>query len=506
MDGSTHKTLVAVGHGATLHLLGTATSSLAGLTALILVSRRAGYDDLGLFSLGLGAALGLSLLTRLGLDYSVTHYVGRAVAAGEPARAGAVTRAALAIAGLAGLAGAAALWFAAPLLSQWLQEPRLEVVLRAFAPSVPFQNLVMVASGAFRGLHRIGGYVLLRLIGFPVLTTGALAGGLFLETDVAAGALAWTAAAAATGVAAVLLVLAALPKRDPTVRAPRLLRFGAWTLSLQALHFVVLWIDIVILAVYYENEVVGYYRAAAQVAILLTIGVTAYESLYAPLANVLWLQGRHKRLADATHYAGRTTFAFTSAIALPLLLLPDLVLFPFGPNIGSAIPAFVILGLAHAIGSALGPSGSLLLMGGRPEQETYATIPAVAIAVLGSLWLVPTQGIIGAAIATAVAVLARNALRWAFLRRQFQLEPMTRRIAIGILLFLVCFTLAAMGTRQLPASSVAIAIGFSLAYAVLSIGWVMTPGDRHALIGSLRQLLTVAKRGNQEPVPPSTPP
>ncbi len=479
--GVAHDFKVKVGHSALLHLVGTGVSGLAGLVVIVFVSRRLGYDDLGLYSLGLGVALLTSVVTRLGLDYSAVHFISKHTGRGEPAQGAASARFSLLMSAAAGALGAAAIWLAAPRLSQFLQEPGFEPVLVAFAPLVPLYNAFYVAVAALRGAQRIPLYVGLRFLLLPVLTMVFVASAVLARPSLMLAVhMTWAAALVALAVT-VVPFSRTFSGHGRHENRQAVLRFGGWSLLIQFLHFTILWIDLAIVGYFLAPQDVGVYRVAAQTALLFSLVVFAFEALYAPLGSALVAAGERRHLNEVTTSTARLCFVLTGAGGLFATLSPDTFLAPFGPHTGPVLVPFVLLTMAHTLSSAMGPSNSLVLMAGRPGIEAVTTLPALLLSVGLAAWLVPRYGVPGAALATSVALILRNLNRLYFLRSIFRVSPVSPQLLVGLAFFAAILAGAAAVVHVGDGYQIAVAAASTFSFVGVCFLFVITAQDRDVL-------------------------
>jgi O-antigen/teichoic acid export membrane protein len=99
-----------------------------------------------------------------------------------------------------------------------------------------------------------------------------------------------------------------------------------------------------------------------------------------------------------------------------------------------AIPVFLILGAARIFDMATGLNGVIMITS-RYHYSIFASNLATAFIAVGSnLWLIPRYGIQGAAMATAITILASNGMRVLFVGFVFGLWPFGLRTAWLVLL------------------------------------------------------------------------
>jgi O-antigen/teichoic acid export membrane protein len=165
-------------------------------------------------------------------------------------------------------------------------------------------------------------------------------------------------------------------------------------------------------------------------------------------------------------YQAATLWSVTAAWPLYLVLagFAPLVMSVFGDQYSAASDVVVILSLAMLLATACGPVDSVLLMAGRSGLSLRNSTVALAIDVGLNLVLIPRFGIRGAAMAWAVAIVARNVMPLVQVRRHLGLWPITRttvRVALGAV---ACFGLAGLLTAptDLPPPTDLVVLGVAL--------------------------------------------
>lgn len=470
-----------VARGAFLYGLGTAVTTLSTLFVAVAVSRHLGYDEFGRYTIGLGVSLAVAIVTRVGLDLSSVHFPASHLGRGEDDVAAAQARSALLAAFVGGLLAFVLQWGLAQPAADLLGRPAIGPVARAFAPFAGLFNLIQVAAGALRGTHRATGYVLVRLVAYPALLAACVLASVLFAEDLLATIWATDLAAAAGAAVAVAAFLRTFPGRGALAPPGPLLRFGLSNLALQLLAFGVLGIDIFILGYFRHSETVGYYRVAAQVALVLTVPATAFETLFVPLCSALLARSDLDRLRAAGRSAARIVFCITGMAAIAAVLDPDALFAVFGPNVGPAIPAFVVLATAYTVASSLGPIPYALQLGGRISRLIWANLAALLVVVLAAYALIPSFGLLGAAVATGLGALTRAAIAFFYLHREFRAAPSSGRLALALGGFALVLALGAAWREAHPAPLL-VAGAAAVAFGAFSWWAVLTRDDRGTLL------------------------
>jgi O-antigen/teichoic acid export membrane protein len=159
-------------------------------------------------------------------------------------------------------------------------------------------------------------------------------------------------------------------------------------------------LDLIILSTLASVEVVGYYAVASKLAEAFRPLSNAFTFVLRPL--IASLPVAEARARGVLLY--RRVFALNFALVLIMAVAGGpIIIHLFGREFAAAIPAFQILLIGLA---ALGGEGVLngYNVGiGRPELNSYAALVALAVTVMGDLLLIPSYGLLGAAIASTAA-------------------------------------------------------------------------------------------------------
>ncbi|HEX4936018.1 MAG TPA: polysaccharide biosynthesis C-terminal domain-containing protein, partial [Gemmatimonadaceae bacterium] len=192
------------------------------------------------------------------------------------------------------------------------------------------------------------------------------------------------------------------------------------------LGLVVFNVDIFFLRLYHDAGLVGLYAAAyTAISFLLNLGVTYSMSLLPSLTRLATAPAQEGELYHAAH--GKVF-----ALAIPIaaggaMLARPLMATLFGAPFAAAGPTLAVL-LGSMVISVVRDVSVVALMARRREDLLFHTVWASAGAsVVLNILLVPSMGMMGAAVATVLTELVRGVLAIAFARRLgFPLPPLAR--------------------------------------------------------------------------------
>lgn len=167
----------------------------------------------------------------------------------------------------------------------------------------------------------------------------------------------------------------------------------------------------------------GLYRPPQRIVWVIAFGMMAVNTLMQPRIAALHATGDQIALQRTVTKATRLGIAMTVPLTALVVLLAEPLLGLFGEAYRDGAWALRILAIGHLVNVAAGPVAMLLNMSRLQfvalRQTSLALILNVGLAIL----LVPVLGIDGAAVATAVAMCAWNALLWRQVRRHLGIRP-----------------------------------------------------------------------------------
>ena len=181
--------------------------------------------------------------------------------------------------------------------------------------------------------------------------------------------------------------------------------------------------DIILVAALSSTTEAALYAAATRFVVFGQLAVQALQQALAPQMSATLARHDH----DAAQDIYRTTTAWGMVLAWPVYIasavLAPWVLLLFGTQYSEAAGVVAVLSMAMLVATACGSVDTVLLMAGRSWLSLMNTGVALVINLGMNFVLIPTYGIMGAAISWAVAILVRNALPLAMINRMLGMSP-----------------------------------------------------------------------------------
>ncbi|RAI39520.1 lipopolysaccharide biosynthesis protein [Rhodoplanes roseus] len=301
------------------------------------------------------------------------------------------------------------------------------------AVTLPVFTLSMAQDGIARSFDWIDLALIPVFIVQPILIL-AVMGGL----HAAGGPLdAVAALAAACGamwlVTLVQTVLMGRRLRRAVPSGPRRYEVGVWLKTAlpiflaDSFFLLLFYVDILMLQAYVAPQDVAIYYAASKTLSLVHFVSFAVGAAVAHRFSAYHVAGERTKLEGFIADAVRWTFWPTLALGLVLVALAKPILMLFGPGFDAGTPLIWIIMIGLLARGSVGPAERLLNMTG--QQPLCAAVYASALAtnVVLCMILIPRLGIMGAAWATATAVVVESVLLFVVVKRRLGLHAFVWR-------------------------------------------------------------------------------
>jgi O-antigen/teichoic acid export membrane protein len=235
--------------------------------------------------------------------------------------------------------------------------------------------------------------------------------GVWLAVGLGLVALGWgpTAIIAAFAVGNTTTVLGALVRLDLAVDWPRLTRarsllnFGQYALVGDIGGFVYQWMDVAVLRLFVPVELVGAYEIAWRVASMSLMLTSAIRTSLFPQISRWHAEDQFEEIESALYRWLQvplylTIPAFAGAVVLGREVLGTL----FDAQVALAYPVLIIFMLEKILRSVQLIVGPSLFAMDKPDLGYRGSVVGVGVNVVLNFTLIPTFGMVGAAIATTV--------------------------------------------------------------------------------------------------------
>jgi len=423
--GSKHAKRIA--GGAALALAGGGLSFVLSIAYQVVIARRLGPGGFGVLVLALAISNLLAEASDLGLDYGVLRFGSIAHRSGEPGRFRSVLGPALRGSALAGIAGGAALAAGAAVVAHLFNKPTLGPVLVPLAISVPFTGTTEVARAGLRAMGNAAR---------PVASSSVIAPSVRLATGVwaivlvpSAQAMAW--AYMATEATVLVITLVMLWQLVPRTHERAARWKGLFSFSLpMSLNRVLLYsnnqTEILVLGILAPTVTVGIFGVARRLSVLLGALLASVSILFNPMVADFHHSGRMQELDHVFKTVTRWLLTLGLPVCLVEVLFGSDILRVFGKEFSHGAVALAILALGQLVNVGTGTVSNLQAMAGYAKLTLLNSLLFLSLSIALDLLLIPSFGLLGAAIANSSSLTAVNLLRIWQIRRNLGLVPYDR--------------------------------------------------------------------------------
>ena len=377
----------------------------------VVFARALGVNDFGVFAYVTNWGRIGGSLSHLGVSNSALRFVAEHTANEEWAEVSGVVRASrrlpLVLGGLAAVIGSAIV-----LATQGRTPSSVAMVVGLCV--IPAAGLIEVQQTLVRAYKLVFRAFFPWLVLQPVIAIVAALVAVAADVDISAtGAVAITLA---SYVACVILqawwLRAAVPEvvrtSKPIYRTRSWSAITAPMFVSNVVYIVFSRLDVVMVGILIGAKEAGIYAVAMRAGNLAQIGQTAMSATVAPRMSELYWSKREDELQHLVLTAVRWVFIPSLVLGVVMSLLANPILRVFGNAFvaGRWVLIWIVIGQLVSVSS--GPVGWLMNLTGRQNVTAVVFGATAAVTVIGYFVLIPTLGMVGAAIANSAAIAIRN--------------------------------------------------------------------------------------------------
>jgi O-antigen/teichoic acid export membrane protein len=180
--------------------------------------------------------------------------------------------------------------------------------------------------------------------------------------------------------------------------------------------------DTVLLGFFLDSSAVGIYTIALRLTAISSLILSSVNSVIAPEFSTLWAENKTSELNALARSTTRLMSLVACCILAIFLLLPETLLGLFGSEFIAGKTVLITLACAHFIALATGPVAYILMMTGNERFHRTTVLICAGLNIVLNCLLIPIYGIVGAAIATAIALSTKNILAVLFVRSKLGIK------------------------------------------------------------------------------------
>ena len=220
----------------------------------------------------------------------------------------------------------------------------------------------------------------------------------------------------------------------------QMLKYGL-LLSFAALSSLGLkYLDVVMLGKFVPLAMVGIYSIAAFIPTVIEAPLGALEKIGVAKIADSWARNKMDDIREIYFKSSKYLFLIGGLLFLGinlnieslLAMMPDKD-FTLGKNV------VLIISIGTLINMATGINDSIVYTSEKYIYGTYMLMVLFIVAIINNLVFIPLYGINGAALATALSAFVFNALKFIFIKWNFNLQPFTKHTLFVIFNIVVCW-------------------------------------------------------------------
>ncbi|AGB38773.1 flippase [Natronococcus occultus] len=299
---------------------------------------------------------------------------------------------------------------------------------------LPFYSLYEISLSSLRGLMKTDHHVILKNLAHPILKISILGGAAWIFgtlLPILASLLLVFIISAVIGVF-FLLRSRWRPKMSLSINYTSFIYFSLPLMVSSSIYILLKNVDKVLIGSFLNTASVGEYEVAITIATLLGIFQTSFSFLLYPKISDLISQKKSGKIPHLYTQATKWIFLFTLPPYLILVTRPNALVSLFGDqySISTLSIPLAILATGYFLDAILGPNGQALLGLGRSRAILIYNMIAIFINIPLNIMLIPSHGLIGAALATITGYITMNLLKSADLWMNYRIPSIHTSTAI----------------------------------------------------------------------------
>ncbi len=430
---STHESILAAAKGGGITFFGVMIEYVGRFLLGFVLARFMGDEQYGLYSLADSMVYLMIGIAPLGLVTGLLHFVPIFQSQNdEPALwktlqmgLGAPTVVSLVIGGIF-------FFFAQPLAEMVFHEPRLAVLLRIVAIAVPAGTIAAVSVAITQGYKQMKYKVIAQDI---LLTLSKLVLSLLLAIS-GLNAVKSLTAYSISMVLSCLVLLYLLGRLLPRSSPPRpdfahLGKMFKFSLPIYLAELLTIFgpnIRTILLGSLNTVRAVGIFTVAARVNMVGSAFLNSITTISMPIVSELYARREYDKLGHFYQTMTKWTLAFNLPFFIIILFFAEPILSLFGPSYVRGATGLIVLAFSNLVTAATGICGVMVIMTENVWLNTVNSALRLIFTIALSVWLIPTRGVIGAAIATALSLSIVNFILTIQVFVLFRVSPYNKNI------------------------------------------------------------------------------
>ena len=212
---------------------------------------------------------------------------------------------------------------------------------------------------------------------------------------------------------------------NDNIHLKEIIQFGIISAFIQITGICIKFIDIILVGKYEAMDQVGIYGIAAFIGLVIETPLNAVEKIAGTKIAKLFIQNNLNEIDKIYKLSSKYLMIFCGLLGTVLVVCiqPVLSLLPNDYSSGAIVTIIICIGAFF--NSATGVNYSILTYSSHYKLGAVFYASLLLLTIILNMLLIPLYGIMGAAIATCLASVIHNLLRFTFIKIKLNMQPFT---------------------------------------------------------------------------------
>jgi len=212
----------------------------------------------------------------------------------------------------------------------------------------------------------------------------------------------------------------------------KFLKFSIPTFAYSIAFTIISYTDTIMLSIIKGPELVGNYQIAVPSAKIVLFFAMALNAVLLPLFSEMWTKGEKKEISSMVSKIVKLSFVITLPISMIFIAFPKIIItLLFGNNYILAAEPLRILAIGYLFYTAASIHFSVMNGIGKPKLTAKVIYSAAVLNFFLNLVLIPSYGLIGAAIASMTSFILSLLISFALLKKEFSYHNIKIKSPLG---------------------------------------------------------------------------
>ncbi len=479
----------------------------------VVLARKLGATDLGMWVVAFGIAQTVAVLGLIGADWILFRHGSHFHSTGDVARLRETIRFALELCsvGLAVL-GVLLIILAPAIANTFFHDPSLTPLLRTaglIGPVIGVGQTLLYATQAFATVRDLA---IVRNLLQPAVRLCAGTIAVLIAPTAESAMVGMLISEVILTTSAALLLRRRISLFGPTepIERRQLVRFGLPAWGTKMIETTRGQLFPILLGSLSSFESSGAFAISRRIVAAPNSVIASFNQVYSPQASRLYLNHKRDELAVLFKSMGKWSFSLAFPLFCLTVAFPKEILSVFGQGFVSASSALVVLSFAMLFNFASGPVTTTLILIGRPRLALLDYVLVLGAEVGLAFLLIPQYGLMGAAIARLVGTAMNNLIPlaqvWWILRIHPYRRDYWKPIAAGLIATAAALlAVHVLGLHVGPLAAIVAAAIVGVVYIGMTLLLGLSAEDRSAVDALLKRRAGGREAASEGEVTPPEP-